>query len=344
MNRPRDRLSTKGLLPRMHARPRKDGLTTYRYTTIAGKHINLGTDRMAACQRVLDTLKIGEDMGTVRRLWEQYQQTPGWRDLAPRSQADYKAQSVPLLGVFGTMQAKAITAPMVAQYLRVERGNAPVRANREVSLLGNLIALAIERGEAEHNPCKGGQVKRNKERPRTTLPALGGIAALVELANAKGGQWKVIVMAAQFAALTGSRQCELLTLHWPQFSADVVRLRRAKQRGGAEKIEQITVSPALLDLRTRLQDVAHNRAMGVVFPNRHGNAYTVNGFATMWCRLRDEALAKGVILESHTFHDLRAHYATQYKISTGQLPDMHANVVTTAKVYERSRVSKRDSL
>lgn len=35
MNRPRDRASAAGLLPRMEARPRKDGLTTYRRPTLA---------------------------------------------------------------------------------------------------------------------------------------------------------------------------------------------------------------------------------------------------------------------------------------------------------------------
>lgn len=60
MNRPRDRESAKGLLPRMEARPRKDGKTiTYRYHPInldgtRGKPINLGTDKQAALRKTLD--------------------------------------------------------------------------------------------------------------------------------------------------------------------------------------------------------------------------------------------------------------------------------------------------
>ena len=47
MPRPRDRQSTTGLLPRMEARPRADGLTTYRFHPLQpdgtrGKPINLG--------------------------------------------------------------------------------------------------------------------------------------------------------------------------------------------------------------------------------------------------------------------------------------------------------------
>jgi hypothetical protein len=46
--------------------------------------------------------------------------------------------------------------------------------------------LAIERGEAGHNPCRGGQFKRNKERPRTEAPEAANIAALVAYAAQRG--------------------------------------------------------------------------------------------------------------------------------------------------------------
>ena len=345
MNRPRDRASAAGLLPRMEARPWTDGKTvTYRYHLIGGRPMNLGTDKAAAVRAVAALIGLSDDAGTIGRLWAQYQDTADWAGLTPRTRADYTDYSAPMLAVFEQTLAADITAPDVARYLRIERKAAPVRANREIALLGNLIALAIERGEATHNPCRGGQVKRNRERPRTELPEAASIAALVTHANAKGGQWRVIVMAAEFAALTGSRQAELLRLHWPQFGIDEVRLRRAKQRAGAEKIERVAVQPALLALRTRLQAAASNPTLGAVFPNRQGNPYTSAGFAAMWGKLMREALAVGVIARRFTFHDLRAHYTTEHKGQTGRLPDLHASQTTTAQVYERSKVARRDSL
>ena len=236
------------------------------------------------------------------------------------------------------MHAAAIIAPDVARYLRVERSQAPVRANREVALLGNLIALAIERGEATSNPCRGGQVPRNKERPRTSAPERAEIEALTEFAKSKGGQWVVVTMAAEFAALAGSRQAELLPLHWQQFGTDEVRLRRAKQRLGVEKIERVAVSQALLALRTRLQEVARDDKLGAVFPNRHGNPYTAQGFAAMWGKLMREALAKKVVPRRYTTmrHNTRSR--------PGYCPTLHASPTTTAKVYERSGVSRRKAL
>lgn len=345
MNRPKDRSSSRGLLPRMEARLWADGVTiTFRYHPVGKPPVNLGTDRQAAIQKVLDMLGTSDDRGTISRLWEQYQETADWKALSERTRADYADYSQALLPVFGSMRAADITAPMISRYLRIERSEAPVRANREVALLGNLIGVAIDRGEAEHNPCRGGQVKRNKERPRTRAPERAEIDALVAHAYTKGPQWRIIVMAAEFAALAGSRQAEFLSLHWPAFGTDVVRLRRAKQRAGTVKVELVTVSPALLSLRERLQEVAHEKTLGTVFPNRQGNPYTASGFAAMWGKLMREAIAKKVIENRFTFHDLRAHYATTHKTAHGTLPDLHANPATTATIYDRSKVAKRRAL
>ncbi|WP_155768745.1 hypothetical protein [Burkholderia diffusa] len=67
-----------GLLPRMEARKRKEGFTYHRYHPVGKKPINLGQDRLLAIRKVLDILGAGDDVGTIARLWEQFQETPGW--------------------------------------------------------------------------------------------------------------------------------------------------------------------------------------------------------------------------------------------------------------------------
>lgn len=343
MIRPRDRSSSFGLLPCMEARPWKDG-KTYTYRILAhGKWVNLGTDRAEALRKALDLNNRHDDMGTIGRLWLQYKDTSYWSDLKPRTQKDYADRAKLLLRVFADVQASAITPPILARYLRVERKDAPVRANREVRMLGLLIQLAIERGEATTNPCRDRMVRFNKERPRSESPDPKDMQALVGHAMSKGGQWQVIAMAAEFAALAGARQVEFLQLHWPAFGEDEVRLDRGKQRKGTKKVDRIQVSPALLELRGRL--LAHQGSpLGAVFPNRHGNSYTGQGFACLWGRLMREAVGLGLVKRRFTFHDLRAHYATEHKRQTGALPDMHSNPATTARVYERSHEAKRKSL
>ena len=89
-------------------------------------------------------------------------------------------------------------------------------------------------------------------------------------------------------------------------------------------MERVDVSPALLELRTRLLAVSRDAKVGAVFPNRQGNPYTARGFAAMWGKLMREALAKKVIAKRFTFHDLRA-----------QALDLRQNAVAQAEDQRR---------
>lgn len=333
-----------GLLPRMEARPTKNGFT-YRYHPVGGKPINLGSDRVEAIRKVLDMTGAGDDIGTIRRLWEQFQETPGWKRYSQYTRADYTQCSLKLLEIFGDMRASDIDATDVARYLRKERADAPVRANREAALLSNLIGLAIERGEAKHNPCR--EVKRNEEQPRTEAPEPADFAAFAQWLRDQGKQRAMIGMAAEYAAGAGNRKVEFLDLSWPQIDrkAGHIRIKRAKQRGKkrGEVIEQIEITPHITALLDRLEAVRNNDCL-YVFPNRSGNAYTQAGFKTMWQKLMVEAIKKKVIAHRFTFHDLRAYYVTQHKAELGALPDLHANPATTARVYDRSKIVKRRAL
>lgn len=57
-----------------------------------------------------------------------------------------------------------------------------------------------------------------------------------------------------------------------------------------------------------------------------------------------KALDAKIIAERFTFHDLRGHYTTYFKLKFGELPELHADPKTTAGVYERSREVRRQSL
>ena len=338
----RDRQSAQGLLPRMEARPRKDGLTTYRYQTIDRKAINLGTDKAEAIQRVLDMLGRAPDEGTVNGLWRLYRETPEWQRLKADSQRDYLQCAKPLLAVFGDVPAAQIRPADVNRYLRVERADAPVRANREKSLLSNLMKVAINRGDMTVNPCR--EVSRNREMPRRVEPQSDQIQTLVTFAFEKGGQWPVIVMAAEFASLAGPRQIEFLPLTWPFIGETEIRIKRAKQRTGAPDIvDKVEISPAMHELIQRLR-LSRKNDCQTVFANRHGNPYTRSGFKGMWGKLMKEAEHAGLVTQHFTFHDLRAYYATQHRARTGNQANLHKNPATTARIYERSTEAKRRAL
>ena len=113
----------------------------------------------------------------------------------------------------------------MARYLRVERTDAPVVANREVAGLSNLCNLAVELGIIDRNPCK--EVRRNREQPRGRLVSMEEFGPFVVWALKQGPSAVVLVSMAQFAALAGNRRAEVLKLHWPQVDDELVRMTRA---------------------------------------------------------------------------------------------------------------------
>lgn len=339
----RERASAQGLLPLMEARPWRNGKTiTYRYHPIGGKPINLGTDRDAALRAVLDMNLKAKDQGTVGQLWRLYSQSVDYLHLAEVTRKQYAEYWIRLSKVWERGIVTHIKPADVAKYLRVYRKGASTLANREVALLSNLFNLAVEMGAIDRNPCK--DVRRNKERPRTRLVEAEELTAFADWAMKQGNSAQVLVAMAQFAALAGSRRIEFRALHWPQVDDELVRLTRAKQRG-AERREMVFVSEALREVLDRMKALPGYNPMGAVFrAPKTNNPYSEAGFKTMWGRLMGAALEAKVIEQRFTFHDLRAHYTTYYKRRYDALPELHADPATTARVYERSRVSKRKSL
>jgi integrase len=324
----------------MEARLWKDGKTvTYRYHPVGGKPLALGTDKQAAIQKVLDLSGKASDAGLVKELWRLYHEGPAWRVLAKATQDDYLQCSVPLLKTFGEARAAMIRPTDINRYLRVERADAPVRANREAALLSNLFNLGIERGDLDANPCK--QVRRNKEQPRTEAPETAVLGAFVDWLVSAGGQRKIIAQMAEFAAYGGNRRIEFLRLTWSQVdrTAGVIRVERAKQRG-VKVFEKIDIGPQMADLLDRIEKGESQW----VFCNRQGNPYTSRGFMANWGKWMAEAVKAGVVSRRFTFHDLRAYYVTLHRNERGGLPDLHKNPATTARIYDRRKESKRGAM
>lgn len=342
--RKREKASGFGLPERIEARPWRDGKTiSYRFKGRDGKSVNLGTDRHQAIMKYAQIIGDTKSTGTISALWLMYQNTPYWTALSERTKDDYQEYSKHVLRVFGEVHASLIIPAHIARYLRVERSEAPIRANREKALLSNLMNLAIEQGIINDNPCK--HVKRNVEKPRDVTPSPETLQHFIDWLYKQTHQRQIIGMAAEFASLAGNRQIEFLDLVWPQIdeAQGVIRITRAKQRN-KNVIELITISPKMQTLINRLKK--YKKDCLFVFPNGKNNAYTGSGFRAMWGKCVRDAIQQGVISDSQrfTFHDLRAYYATQHKKATGHLPDMHTNPAITAGTYDRSKQSKRSAL
>jgi integrase len=360
MGRKRDRASTDGLLPRMEARPWKDGkAVTYRYHAFGEKKPrNLGTDKNAALQQVLDITGQRESFGTLQWVWEHYTEDPAprWKKLTEGTQDDYRTAWKQIAKTFGRMQAGAITAPMIARYVNIERTDAPRRAVIEKALMSNLFRYGITLGVCTANPTVGVEVPESE--PRTEAPEGAVLAGFLTWLDLQTPQRRIIGAAAEYASLSGSRKVEFTKLVWSQIDdeAGEIRVKRAKQRGGKRETitDVIQMTSRLRSFLVRLHEMHAKRAAAkpnapetfVVFPTRSGSAYTARGFKTLWQRCVTAAIKAGVLTKENrfTFHDLRAYYTTVHKRELGKLPDLHANPATTARVYDRNKEVKRRAL
>jgi integrase len=180
------------------------------------------------------------------------------------------------------------------------------------------------------------------------MPQTAVLRAFVARLDQQTPQRKVLGLAAQFAALAGSRQVEFLDLSWMQVdrAAGMVRMKRAKQRGKkrGEVIEAVRITPRLAALLDAV--AALNRDCLYLFPDRDNNAYSSHAFKTLWCRCVNAAIRAGVMRASDrfNFHALRRYYTTMHKDEYGKLPDLHADAAVTARGYDGTRVVRRDAL
>lgn len=152
-------------------------------------------------------------------------------------------------------------------------------------------------------------------------------------------------MMAELAAMAGSRRIEFRHQTLPQIDsqAQTIRLMRAKQHGGTVRVESVSITERTEDLVRRLRALPWPDGCLHVFTTRNGNPYTDDGFASTWQRAMAKALEDKVIpRRSPSTTCGLLHDAAQGTVrgATG-VARRHE---TTAKAYDRSRVSARKGL
>lgn len=138
---------------------------------------------------------------------------------APRTQKDNLGCLKGLRAVFDSAPIDSITPQIIAQY-RDKRGqHAPVRANREITLLSHVWNMAREWGlTAKENPVKG--VRKLKEKPRDYY--------------ADDEVWKAVYQVA-CQELQDAMDLNYLTGQRP---ADVLKMRLSDIKDGALELQQ----------------------------------------------------------------------------------------------------------
>ena len=291
----------------------------YRFRSPEGREITLGRSYDEALHLYADLVNAGKPnlLGDVIDLFMK-ERMPA---LAASTARRHRYALAPLREVFGHMHPASIKPSMIYEYRTLRP---PISANREVSLLSNLMNLAIEHGLIDTNPCR--QVRRLTERPRDRYIEDWEYRAVREIAAPP------IQIAMDLAILTGLRLGDLLSLRLDAAKKDGLHLDTSKT-GKRIILEWTPLLTAAIDSARAYPGPNHTVRSLMVVVNRRGQPYTVSGFASVWQKLQRRALREQVLQERFRFHDLRAK-STERATDPQQLLG-HDNPAITNRVYRR---------
>jgi len=241
-----------------------------------------------------------------------------------RTQQDYLASISILRRVFGEMRPEDIEPKDIYAYMRLRQ--APVRANRDIAVLSNILNQAIRMGLINANPCK--QVRRNEEHPRTREVLDSEIAAFLPHCPV----W--LQAYVRLKLLTGLRQGDLLNIRLDQLREGGLFIQTNKR--GKRLLFTWTD-----DLRLTIDAIRSLRhrvtSLYLINSERNGTKLSSSGFKSAWARAMKKAIIAGSLTESFAENDLRAKVASE-AIELGQNATAmlgHSSDAVTKRHYQR---------
>lgn len=204
----------------------------------------------------------------------------------------------------GRLTVAAVTRDDIARLHSSMKGS-PIGANRVLSLLSKMFALAETWGmrPQNSNPCRG--IDRYREQSRERLVSAEELARLGDALVAHKGYWAGPA-AIRLMGLTGMRKTEVLTLKWADVSVERGWARLPDSKTGAKTV---TLGAPALALLAELPRVDGNPyVFPAARPRRAGAAGNPQHFVqvqTTW-----ESVTKAAGIEGLRLHDLRHGFAS----------------------------------
>lgn len=307
--------------------------TTYYTITAANDRINLGHDFVEAKRKLLEIDEGRPVSGSVAELIDRYM-----KEISPKKAASTHREELSgakrLKDVFGKMDPKDLRPVHVAKYLDIRGQTAPVRANREKSLLSHIFSIGMRWGVVDSNPCKG--VARNKETPRDRFVTDAELLSFCEYAERTNQTGKMLSRVARLAYLTGQRRGDLLRLRLDLLTLEGIMITQSKT--GSKVLIEWT--PALKECISSIKALDRPVSGLFLICNRSGQPYTDGGFRSMWREAMSEWIKLGN--ERFTFHDLRAKAITRMVEDGRKAADLsgHSTDAMVKKVYDRRAFKK----
>lgn len=255
------------------------------------------------------------NVSTVDDLIAEFERSPEFAGLAERTQADRRLHHAHLRAVFGHYGVAELATADVLEWKRALAAKAPRQWNQKLVALRRLMAYAVDPLgliEARDRPTEG--VRRMAESPRTRAPTPDELARFGAMVDPQTRLYVALKL------VTGLRMGDLLRLDRRMILDDCLRTPVGKAGGRVSRF--LFFDPAggeSTGLREILDEIlALRRRVGstVLFPNRSGQHYTVDGWQSLWQR----RMAKWVAAGGERFHehDIRASAGIRIEEAEGR--------------------------
>jgi integrase len=185
----------------------------------------------------------------------------------------------------------------------------PYQANRVLSLLSTMFALAMEWKMADVNPARG--ITRYQEDKRERWLSLPELQRLEAALRTYPDQ--TAADAIRLLIVTGSRESEVLTAEWSQFDLSRGIWTKPSHHTKQKKIEHVPLSGVALSILANLR--ARSLPGPYLFPGANGNRPRCTIRRTWLFCLRQAGLATA--MPKIRIHDLRHTFAS-HLVSSGQ--------------------------
>lgn len=249
--------------------------------------------------------------------------------LAPRTQEDYRAYCGMLKKGLGHNIPDEVTINDLYQYH--DARCAPVRANREITVLGVIFRHAIRWRAATHSPVRDFLYTPEPGRERVVTAS-----ERRRFAAAYTPPWLRGYMALKL--LTGRRQGELLKLTLFSEKPSGIAFRILKKRKDRELI--VSWTPRLRRVWKWLKSQPRPSTTPAIFIGERGRPVNARSLKSIWYRAMERWEGNG----NNKFweHDLRAFTgnAAESDERARELLD-HGSITTTRKHYRRGTAKVR---
>jgi integrase len=291
------RVRLKGI-NRVRTRLADGRVVTYYYAWKGGPRLEgePGSPEFVASYRENLTVKAGRRDDVLAAIFRSYQQSDDFRQLAPRTRADYAGKIGLIERKFGDFPLRALSDPRTRGILLAWRDELALKSRRQADyawvVLARGLSWALNRGLTTVNPAaRGGRLYRGSRNDKVW--SVADEKAFLQKAPSH------LHLPLLLALWTGQRQGDLLNLRWDAYDGRWIKLTQSKT---GMKVA-IPVGRPLLKA---LNAAAKSKTGASILVNSMGVRWTEDGFRSSWRKACAAAGVTGV-----TFNDLRGTAVTR---------------------------------